>query len=62
MKQFWFDLATVVVIFAIMSLFSVVMYLGGSGNGYINGYCTALGGTVLNGSACNVDGKVVGVR
>ena len=31
----------------------------GYAEGYTSGYCSALGGTVLNDESCNVNGKVV---
>lgn len=40
----------------------LLFYNGGIGKGYTDGYCAALGGTVLNIDSCNVDGRVIEVK
>lgn len=62
MKDIWSTLAVAVFMVSAVGLPSWAMYQGGSEKGYTSGYCAALGGTVLNSGACNVNGTVVEVQ
>ena len=62
MKGMWGETLIIFGILAVIGGVLCVMFLAGEGKGYTEGYCAALSGTVLNGNACNVNGKVVGVK
>ena len=62
MKGMWGELLGMLAIVAVIGGVIWIMFLAGEGKGYTEGYCAALSGTVLNGNACNVNGKVVGVK
>ena len=51
---FFYLLAVASVIFV-----GVILWMGGTAKGYTEGYCTAIGGTVLNPTQCNVNDRVV---
>ena len=62
MKGMWGEAFIIFGILAVIGGVLCVMFLAGEGKGYTEGYCAALSGTVLNGNACNVNGKVVEVK
>jgi hypothetical protein len=59
MKDSVWDAIFAFLIIGVFAFVGIILWMGGTAKGYTEGYCTAIGGTVLNPTQCNVNDRVV---